>query len=131
MSRLCKAAPLFRHLVSAVIIFADQYYDENMSDSHHSPNMKQLTILPRGSNGSFVVSWPVVEILMQMSLRSLDLGELCLDSGEYEESEDDDESKGETSENTRTRNNAPPVEWRGFLSSVPNLEELRIERQEI
>ncbi|QRV93403.1 hypothetical protein RhiJN_21421 [Ceratobasidium sp. AG-Ba] len=120
MSRLCKAAPLFRHLVSAVIIFKDQPQQPQYEAAHNPAS---------GNNGSFVVSWPVVEMLMQMTIRSLDLGEVYLDSGEYEEIEGD--SAEETSENTRARSHAPPVEWRNFLSSVLNLEELRIERQEI
>ncbi|KAG9073421.1 hypothetical protein FS749_015241 [Ceratobasidium sp. UAMH 11750] len=149
MSRVCKVSRLFRHLVTAVIIFEDQCFDENMSDTarskvavkslgRNSPHLENLTIHPRGDNDPFVASWPVIDAFKYMPLRCLNLGEVYFysdedEGGEEDEDEDDEEDKGDEDEDrspsTQTRPAVP--EWEHLLSAVPQLEALYLERQQL
>ncbi|KAG8692091.1 hypothetical protein FRC09_011459 [Ceratobasidium sp. 395] len=134
MSRVCKVLPLFRHLVGATIIFEDQCFDENLSDyersnvavtclGQNSPHLEELTILPRGNNGWFVITRPTLDMFKHMPLRCLRLGHFSL-GGDNED--EDDESGGESARNPSNR---PEIKWQDLLASVPQLEELRVERQ--
>ncbi|KAG8680974.1 hypothetical protein FRC09_017845 [Ceratobasidium sp. 395] len=134
MSRVCKVPPLFRHLVKTTIIFEDQCFDENLGDDErsdvavtclgqNSPHLEELTILPRGNNGWFVISRPTLDMFKHMPLRYLRLGHFTFDGvhiDEYNESED---------EGVNDRGNRFESIWQDFLASVPQLEELRLERQ--
>ncbi|KAG9076023.1 hypothetical protein FS749_012250 [Ceratobasidium sp. UAMH 11750] len=144
MDSVCNASPLFQHLVTAVIIFEDQRWDENRSDiarskiavqslGQNSPHLENLTIHPRGDYAPFVASWPIINAFKYMPLRCLNLGEVYLDNYEEdEEDEEDDEDEDERGENeargTSTRNRPVGPEWKDFLSAMPQLEELYLER---
>ncbi|KAG9076126.1 hypothetical protein FS749_012129 [Ceratobasidium sp. UAMH 11750] len=155
MSRVCKVSRLFRHLVTAVIIFEDQCFDENMSDTsrskvavkslgRNSPHLENLTIHPRGDNDPFVASWPVIDAFKYMPLRCLNLGEVYFDSDEDEDGEEDEDEGDEQVEEaeddtgdenedrgTSTQNRPAVPEWEYLLSAVPQLEELYLERQQL
>ncbi|KAG9082625.1 hypothetical protein FS749_006707 [Ceratobasidium sp. UAMH 11750] len=111
MDSVCNASPLFQHLVTAVIIFEDQCWGLDRSDTarskiavqslgQNSPHLENLTIHPRGDNGPFVASWPIIDAFKYMPLRCLNLGEVYLDNDEeYEEGGEDDEDEDERGEN--------------------------------
>ncbi|KAG9121295.1 hypothetical protein FRC07_002790 [Ceratobasidium sp. 392] len=139
MSRVCKVPSLFRHLIQATIIFEDQDFDENLSDNkrsnvaveclgQNSPHIQDLTILPRGNNGWFVVSWPVINAFKYMPLKCLRFGEVTFystaDNDEGEEEEGDESG-------ANNANSLPDIHWEDFLASVPYLEELWLEQQEL
>ncbi|KAG9076053.1 hypothetical protein FRC06_009741, partial [Ceratobasidium sp. 370] len=127
MSRVCKVPPLFRHLVTAVIIFDDQSFDEH--EQYHSFER---------SNDPYVASRPVIEAFKYMSLRRLNLGEVNFDSGrardeddEDEEDEEDDEGNAGEDEGEETegrdasaQNRPAKPGWEHLLSTVPELEEI-------
>ncbi|KAG8737572.1 hypothetical protein FRC10_008051 [Ceratobasidium sp. 414] len=147
MSRVCKASPLFRNLVTAVIIFDDQDFDENMSDTirsvvavmsldRNSPHLQNLTIHPRGNSRPFITSWPVINAFKHMPLRRLNLGGTYFDSGtssEEDERDEEDEDKGGENEDRDASTQSHPTEpkWEHLLSAVPQLEEFYIEQQQL
>ncbi|KAG8782137.1 hypothetical protein FRC12_021199 [Ceratobasidium sp. 428] len=133
MSRVCKVPPLFRHLVKTTIIFEDQCFDENLGDDERSDvavtclgqnslHLEELTILPRGNNGWFVVTRPTLDMFKHMPLRYLRLGHFTFGGVHIDEDESEDES-------TNNQGNRFESIWQNFLASVPQLEELRLERQ--
>ncbi|KAG8678941.1 hypothetical protein FRC08_017360 [Ceratobasidium sp. 394] len=122
MDSVCNASPLFQHLVTAVIIFEDQRWDGNRSDTarstiavrslgQNSPHLENLTIHPRGDNGPVVASWPIINAFKYMPLRCLNLSEVYLDNDEEDEEDEEDEDEGSENEDrgasTRNRPVAP------------------------
>ncbi|KAG8739320.1 hypothetical protein FRC12_016363 [Ceratobasidium sp. 428] len=86
MSSVCKIPPLFSRPVKTIILFEDQYSDDDMGDDErsdvavtclgrNSPQLQELTILPRGNNGLFIITRPILDTLKCMPLRYLRLGE--------------------------------------------------------
>ncbi|KAG8697029.1 hypothetical protein FRC09_008112 [Ceratobasidium sp. 395] len=139
ISRVCKVPTLFRHLEKTIIRFDDDWYDEdddeaNCSDvavtslGQNAPYLQELTILTRGNFASFVVSWPILGKFNRMPLRSLRLGELGFDIKDEERADSGNETDYEATHNQR---NCPEIKWEDFLDSVPQLEELQLERQRI
>ncbi|KAG8744289.1 hypothetical protein FRC10_010452 [Ceratobasidium sp. 414] len=132
VARVCEIASLFRRLVTAEIIYCDQCYDgseENLRSSfvikslgQNSPHIQDLTICSRGSYGEFVVNLPVIDAFKYMPLKRLKLGEIIFDSS-GEENEDDPGS--------HVDNPGTAAQWTSLLTTVPQLEELRLEGQDL
>ncbi|KAG8710064.1 hypothetical protein FRC09_000332 [Ceratobasidium sp. 395] len=134
-ARICKAAPLFRHLIKVDVIYSEpdaesfMDYDRTIaaleSIGHNTPHLKDITIYPRGNYGYFVAILPVVDLFKQMSLTRLDLGYTIFNPQEVGYDEGDWGYEGDEV----TRNSSLEAQWTAFLSAVPRLEELRLEQQ--
>ncbi|KAG8702064.1 hypothetical protein FRC09_004972 [Ceratobasidium sp. 395] len=124
MSRVCKVPPLFHHLVK----------DNGRSDvavtclGQNSPHVEELTILPRGDNGLFFISRPTLDKFKRMPLRYLRLGDFIF-SGGYEESDDEGDEGANNPSDRFESHQRGESHWKNLLSSVPQLEELHLERK--
>ncbi|KAG8784441.1 hypothetical protein FRC12_018707 [Ceratobasidium sp. 428] len=138
ISRVCKVPTLFCHLKKAIIRFDDDWYDTDDDEvtcsnvavtslGQNAPYIQELTVLTRGNFGSFVVSWSILGRFKYMPLRSLRLGELAFDIKD----EEADSNNGSDYGATHNQRNYPEIKWEDFLDSVPQLEELQLERQRI
>ncbi|KAG8778326.1 hypothetical protein FRC12_025038 [Ceratobasidium sp. 428] len=130
MSQVCKVAPLFHHLITVTIYFKDRYDGEVNERSRiavtslgrNSPHLRNFTIVPRETIGWFVVSWSILDRFKHMPLRSLKLAELRVDVIADRE---------EADRVIYNQNNCRKPSWSDFLASVPQLEELELERQRL
>ncbi|KAG8756940.1 hypothetical protein FRC12_010422 [Ceratobasidium sp. 428] len=108
---ICKIAPLFRHLVTAKIVFCIQCYEESGGDhvrstmlfrsmGQNSPHLRNLSVHSGGHFGQFAVNSSIINKL------------------NYEEDD-------------IARSDSPEAQWTAFLTAVPNLEELELTEQDL
>ncbi|KAG8784445.1 hypothetical protein FRC12_018711 [Ceratobasidium sp. 428] len=90
----------------------------------NSPHLKDITIYPRGHEGYFVVTLPVVNSFECMSPTHLDLGMVIFNPQEV--GRDWDYEGDEI-----TQNSSDLAQWTALLSAVSGLQELRLERQRL
>ncbi|KAG9121712.1 hypothetical protein FRC07_002237, partial [Ceratobasidium sp. 392] len=137
-SWICKVPALFRHLVKAVVVVRLEHIWETMSDAQlsdvameclgrNSPHLQDLTVYTRGSSGCFAVSWSTIDKFKHMPLRRLEFGHISFNP-ELNVGGDED---GDEGGDTQTPNTIPRIKWQDFLSAVPYLEELHLQREQL
>ncbi|KAG8681431.1 hypothetical protein FRC08_015641, partial [Ceratobasidium sp. 394] len=130
ISRICEITPLFRHLVKAEIMYCDQCY-EGTEENHlrssfaikslgqNSPHLQDLAICSQENYSEFVVSLPVIDAFKHMPLKRLRLSEIVFDDDDSEDEEPHEDNPGTV------------AQWTSLLTTVPHLEELHMERQDL
>ncbi|KAG8705039.1 hypothetical protein FRC08_001883 [Ceratobasidium sp. 394] len=127
--RVCDSPQLFRCLISASIIYADEneldskelrarLFGAMRCFSHGSSHLVDLTILTSGASGYFWLFSSFIDTFKQMPLRRLRLGGVDLNPNL---------KRGRN----RNKVNNPALKWEDFLAAVPGLEELRLDNQSL
>ncbi|KAG8781285.1 hypothetical protein FRC12_022030 [Ceratobasidium sp. 428] len=138
IKHICTVRPLFRNLTQADIIYNTRIYFTDSGNykrsvlavaslGQNTPQLQELAIHPRGWDlGGFVVSLPVINAFKHMHLRRLSLGSISFkrDYCPYE-------SIGPGDGDEITESDSPELQWTAFLGSIPRVEELHLEFQNI
>ncbi|KAG8683858.1 hypothetical protein FRC09_015770 [Ceratobasidium sp. 395] len=138
IKHICTVRPLFRNLIHADIIYNTKIsftdsgnYRRSVlavaSLGQNTPQIRELAIHPRGWDlGGFVVCSPVVNALKHMHLRRLSLGSISF--RRYYRAY---ESAGPSDGDEITESDSPEFQWATFLASIPQVEELYLDFQNI
>ncbi|KAG9118274.1 hypothetical protein FRC07_007290, partial [Ceratobasidium sp. 392] len=95
------------------------------SMGQNSPHLQHLAIHPRDFDSQFAVNLPIIEIFEHVPLKSLNLAEITYDPSGYGDEHSDYEG------DAITESSSPETQWTAFLTAVPYLEELNLDRQDL
>ncbi|KAG8728495.1 hypothetical protein FRC12_021694 [Ceratobasidium sp. 428] len=140
MINICQLQPLFHNLTKADIVFNKQYHNDNQdartrsiaavkSMGQNSPHLYDISIRIGGDYSGLVACSPVLDAFKHMPLRHLRLNTIDFvpyidDHSQYEDDYGYDGSGV-------PRNCSLKAVWTTFLTALPALEELHIDKRDI